>query len=351
MLPLTYLLGGSSSQDYGITKEKLANLRSCLQTHSLSHLSHRIVGYTYTLCTLPCYLLLWQTVKSRIWAQIGRFLLCDKWLNRIFLQPNYDSISDFLDKNATHGRKIPKKEAEYLARNRKSWPKADTSVSRNKALDADGFNYSFTKGTREYIGTVTNGEECILQGNKSDVMLTIPSGLHGSVTGHIHTHTQDILKQIPDGECLIAPVPDYTANVEGKRSNKQMYKIKIRHCVKQKQDLKNIRVRTGDIHNNIRFTDIPRKTFFKRKSSSFHSAQCYKVDSKYIKIYTPHFCQFLCTLCEEECKGELQALLFGSHFLANESLVHVSKLYICGPLFSIRDFKKVCNSIGSKHFQ
>ena len=219
--------------------------------------------------------------------------------------------------------------------------------TKEKNKREEGFTYSFNKASREYIGIVTNGDKCVLRGHESDVMVTIPPGSHGNVTCHIHTHTQDILKQIPDGECLIAPVPDYTANIEWKQSNKKMFKIKIRHCVEEKRDLKNIRVRTGDIHQNIPFTDIPRKTFFNRKGQYLKTQQYYRVDNKYIKIYTPHFCQFLCTLCEEECKGELQALLFGSHFIANESLVHVSKLYICGPLFSIRDFKKV--SITASH--
>ncbi len=206
---------------------------------------------------------------------------------------------------------------------------------------------SLTKGGRRYIGTATYGLSCTLQEEVSDVKLTIPAGLHCNVIGHIHTHTQDILKQIPDGECLIAPVPDYTSVIKHKQTGQEMFEIKLKHCVEEQQDLKNILVRTGDIHNNIPFSSIPRATFFRPQGYFPYLERpvqsYYKVDDTYITIYTQHFCQFLCTLCSEECKGEVQALLFGSHFMVNDStLAHVSMLYLCGPLFSINDFKKVC---------
>ncbi len=212
------------------------------------------------------------------------------------------------------------------------------------------FTISFIKDGRQYIGTATHGEQCTLQDEESDVKLTIPGGLNCSVIGHIHTHTQDILKQIPEGECLIAPVPDYTSVIKHKQTGQEMFEIKLKHCVKDKNDLKKVRVRTGNIHKNIPFTNIPQSSQ-ERMIVSKYTQSYFQVDDTYITIYTEHFCQFLCTLCDVECKGEIQALLFGSHFMANErTLVHMSKLYLCGPLFSITDFKKVSLIISSLGF-
>ncbi len=194
------------------------------------------------------------------------------------------------------------------------------------------FGISFIKGGRRYIGTATQGKQCTLQEEESDVKLTIPAGLNCSVIVHIHTHTQDILKQIPEGEYLIAPVPDYTSVIKHKADGQEMFEIKLKHCVEDKKDLKKIRVRTGNIHDDVPFTSIP--------------DSCFKVDETYITIYTEHFCQFLCTVCDVTFKGGIQALLFGSHFMA-DTLVHMSKLYLCGPLYSITDFKKVGSVISS----
>ncbi len=179
---------------------------------------------------------------------------------------------------STHkSRTIPSLSQRAEAFLQKDIVKKKKSFERNKTKE--GFTFTIWKNSREYIGIVPGGEKCILQGQESEVDLMIPSGLHGSIIGHIHTHTQDILNQIPDGECLIAPVPEYMANVECRHFYKKMYIIKMHHCVKEKSDLKNIIVRTGDIYKNIPFTAIPRKP----RHRSCKAQQYYMVSDKYIK--------------------------------------------------------------------
>ena len=199
-----------------------------------------------------------------------------------------------------------------------------------------GYNITLTRGYRDYIATAAYGEGDILQGDESDVRLTIPKGIHCAVIGHVHTHTQDILKLIPAGECLIAPVPEYSCIVKRKGNWIDMFQIRVRHCAANRWN--DIIVRCGDFHNGVPFTRMPKKTTFSPGQGNH-----YTLDREFIYIYTSHFCQFLCTICGEECQGEIQALLFGALFMADEdTLAHVSTLYLCGPLYSIKDFRKVC---------
>ncbi len=205
----------------------------------------------------------------------------------------------------------------------------------NYKKSQNSYRIFFTKGHRDYIATLSNGEAEILQGEDSDVKLTIPGGLEGPVIGHVHTHTQAILEQIPEEECLIAPVPEYHSDNICKGSQGNLFKIVIRHCAGQ--EFRKIIVRCGDFHNNVPFTPVPKKTKFTPNEGNH-----FTVDSEYISIYTSHFCQFVCTLCGIVCTGEVQVLLYGSSFLINQdTLVHLSMLYLCGPLYSIKDFRKV----------
>ncbi len=192
------------------------------------------------------------------------------------------------------------------------------------------------KGRTDYIATASHGQGDVLQGPDSDVRLIIPKGINCTVIGHVHTITQDILEHIPDGECLIAPIPEFSCILEEteKIGTGSMFEIKIRHCVAN--DWEKIIVRSGDFRKGISFTQMVKREVFSQEQGNH-----YTVDEEFITIYTSHFCQFLCTLCGFRCK-EIQALLFGALFTdETDSLVHKSALYLCGPLYSIRDFRKV----------
>ncbi len=178
-----------------------------------------------------------------------------------------------------------------------------TTVQQPTALESShDYSMTMTKGYKEYIGTTSAyGKMNTLQALDSDVILTIPKGIRATVIAHIHTHTQDILQNIPDGECLIAPVPDYSCIVRHRENDNDMFEVKIRHCAAQ--NWRRIIVSCGDIHNGVPFTKMKKRNKFSPKDGNH-----YTVDKKFITIYTSHFCQFLCTLCGEQCRGEIQAL-------------------------------------------
>ncbi len=171
----------------------------------------------------------------------------------------------------------------------------------------------------------------------SDVILTVPDGIHCTLIGCIHTHDYDLLNEIPEDECLISPIPDYTCFVKQKPTSQQMFKIRIPHCVRNNKKLNSILVRKGDIHKNIPFQVIPRKTEFTPPTQT-----CYEVDETSITVYTSGFSQFICTSCNKECDREIHGKLYGSHvMLSSNHLAHISELYLVGPLYSIKDFQKV----------
>lgn len=213
----------------------------------------------------------------------------------------------------------------------------NTQIQTRNLFDREQFRTSLRKGYRQYIGTSVNGEGDILRAPNSDVRLTIPKGAYCTIIGYIHTHTLELLKEIPAGEYLIAPMPEYSCEIKHMENTGTLFEIKIPHCVKNENLLQNIKVRCGDIHKSKQFRILSRKTPF-----TLVGQPCYEVDKDWITIYTPHFCQFICTCCSEECKGDVQALLFGSHIMIDKvTLVHMSKLYLCGPLYSITDYKSV----------
>ncbi len=142
---------------------------------------------------------------------------------------------------------------------------------------------------------------------------------------------------IPDKECLIAPIAEHFCIVKERVTSALMFEIKLHHCANI--NWRNIIVRCGDFRNGIPFSRMNKvETFSPEKGNQ------YLLDEHLITIYTSHFCQFLCTVCGELCRGEIQALLFGALFTGEQQfLVHVSTLYLCGPLYSIRDFReKLC---------
>ena len=193
------------------------------------------------------------------------------------------------------------------------------------------------KGHENYIASNIDGRGAVLQYPYSDVSLTVPPGVHCTIIGCIHTHDYDLLNEIPEDECLIAPIPDYTCFLKQKAPMKDIFEIKIPHCIQNTKRLSSILVRKGDIHKNIPFQVIPRKTPFTPATQT-----CYEVDECFITVYTSWFSQFICTSCNKECDREIHGKLYGSHVMLNKDhLAHISELYLVGPLYSIKDFQKV----------
>ena len=116
---------------------------------------------------------------------------------------------------------------------------------------------------KHYLGTRSTGEAETLQNTNSEVQLTIPAGRHSVIFGHIYTDIRHFQNIIPTSECLIAPIPDFMYLME-KETNSDIsptkrFIIRIPHCIKNRDKLKNIKVRQGDIHERKDFKEIMNK--------------------------------------------------------------------------------------------
>ena len=210
-----------------------------------------------------------------------------------------------------------------------------TDLKRNNQTDQQtiGSNsVEFQRGYKTYFGVRVQGAGGILQGTASHVRLFIPKKLYAFVCGYIHLDPKLFLHEIPKNHCLIAPIVEYHCYASNQCvTNKPLwFKIKVPHCIAQKDHLQSVQVRHGDIHKGIPFTKLPtRESFF-------------LVDEKYIIISTTHFSQFICTSHKKTCKDRGEALLFGrlTRWPGNPSMADL-RLFLLGPLLRIRDYREV----------
>ena len=191
---------------------------------------------------------------------------------------------------------------------------------------------SFHKGHNTFYGTRVYGRGTVLKAPDSDVKLHVPLGLEAFVSGHAHTGIQHFLSHIPEDECLVAPIAEYHCvyKKENQDKNKNLFKIMIPHCIRNRDALSSIRVRHGDIYKNKPFQEI---TWF-------------QVDNSCITIFTNAFSQFICTSCQRICYGHAKAFVFGN-LIKYPSLKPLSsvRLYMCSPLYNIKEYRKVKSKI------
>ena len=184
---------------------------------------------------------------------------------------------------------------------------------------------TFHKGYKLFCGIYVNGQSTLLQGPESDVKLHIPEGLHGFISGHAHTDPTPFLNIVSESECLVSPIVEYNCSL-AINFRKGLFVVKVLHCLRNKNEFPNIRVRHGDIYNGVPFVEIGSFT----------------VDEKYITIETTGFSQFICTVCSERCYGNPKAFLFGRitslRYLPIKSAL---RIYRCSPLYDIMDFEQV----------
>ena len=181
----------------------------------------------------------------------------------------------------------------------------------------------------------------ILQGPKSAVKLRIPDGLDALIIAHIHANPQPFLHAIPDSECLVASIVDYTCSSEDKCLDNKWFEIVVPHCIKGKEDLKQAKVRHGDIHNNVPFSKIPNHRNLRFPIDPSVNSY-FEVNEKHFRIFTRGFCQFVCTVCAKNCDRQAVMLVFGSmtppRFLPVTAAL---RLYICSPRFDLQDNTEV----------
>ena len=97
-----------------------------------------------------------------------------------------------------------------------------------------------------------------------------------------------------------------------------------------------VKVRCGNIHGNIPFEEIC------RRSSEYDTEPYFEVTKKHIVIHTDHFSQFVCSTCSKACDC-IMGFPFGS-FVPKEDINMTTasiKVVLCPSLYNIEDFWEV----------
>ena len=142
---------------------------------------------------------------------------------------------------------------------------------------------------------------------------------------------------IPKWECFVSPVIEVHCHQLNSTHKEEaaMYCLQIPHYLKT--SFKQIKVRYGDLNKNQPFEEIPPQNMQHNSTSMFFEA-----DEEYIKVYSTHFCQIICSSCKQTCSVFILALPFGTlQSFHHYTLIKV-KVYLCSALYKIQDFRTVC---------
>ena len=169
------------------------------------------------------------------------------------------------------------------------------------------------KTRRKWLGTRTHGEARILQGDGSEVSLSIPPGSQGVYMTRVHTDNTRFPHVVPSDECIISPLveveqtPNTTDFDASEPSNvpELMHTINIPHCLEDPDLWKYIIVRHGDVYKSRVFREIP------TLAKSGKSYAYYEVNNRFITIHTTNFCQFVCTSCKRTCDAKIMLFVMG----------------------------------------
>ena len=193
---------------------------------------------------------------------------------------------------------------------------------------------------RKYNATVTYGEARTLQGNGSEVSLTIPRGVHGVCMTTVHTDHTMFPHVIPESECIVGPLVEVEHVGKGAEKERSLtYMPKIPHCIQNKELWKSIKVRRGNPKNGIDFTDL------QQRFQPGDDGDYYVIDEKFITIYTSHFTLFTCTSCNNSCNATIMTFLVAQlrHLPKYDVTKVKAKVFLCSDLYRIEDFRNVCH--------
>ena len=197
-------------------------------------------------------------------------------------------------------------------------------------------------GTIVQIVKIVKGEPCIIQANNSQVKLLVPKGVHAVVLGNIHTIYSKFLHLIPDSECIVGPMCEYSVHtfIDGSQiHSSEKFQLQVPHMVNNiftvLDQLKVQEVSQGAIvttlvkaQNNM--SDVSEDSYF-------------YADKRYINIFTSHFSTFLVTAENTNCcAGSANVLLYGSLInFPDENTVATIKVYLSSVHSKIQDYEDV----------
>ena len=203
------------------------------------------------------------------------------------------------------------------------------------------------QNSKRYNITASHGESKVLQGDGSEVSMTLPEGSQGVYMTRVHTDQSQFHGVIPDNECIISPLVEVEnipfQEIDDKEvAEKIMYLIDIPHSLSDEdmwhQELwKFIKVRHGNMYKSGLFREIPTRN--ERQDSGAY----YEIKSRFITVYTDHFSEFICTICKNVCTASVTVFLIGKlvPLGENEKTMVEIKPYLCSSLYKIEDYREV----------
>ena len=192
------------------------------------------------------------------------------------------------------------------------------------------------------IVRIVKGEPCVIQAKNSQVKLHVPKGVHGTVLGKIHTNHTKFLHLIPDSECVVGPMCEYSIHpfINGSQIHStEQFLLQIPHVIQNLTEV-GYQLKVQCVNLNAGVTKLV-KTQFEMELESEDS--CYYADDKYINILTRHFSTFLVTAENIKCcAGSANIVLYGSlkNFPDSKPTTTV-KVYFSSVHSNIKDYEDV----------
>ena len=161
---------------------------------------------------------------------------------------------------------------------------------------------------QQYSVANVKGDKVKLVDPLSEISLEVTEAVKSVIVQHIHTNLDVVNCAIPKYECLISPVVSFHIHDGGLGEVGALKFIAtIPHCLQRKNhDFSLVKVRCGNIFNSKSMKEIP------RGDPETSQIPCYKIEEKYITLYTNKFSDTACTSEEQICHKSLVILPFGS---------------------------------------
>ncbi len=197
---------------------------------------------------------------------------------------------------------------------------------------------------RRYIATVARGEATQLQGDKSDVRLTITAGCpRRAHLMEVRTDLTNFSSKVPHNECFIAPVVDILAPA---RTESSAYILRIPHCLHHDDDRNNVKVRML-LGNRVPAHAV---VMVPPRDKCMDGVLFFEIDDRFLELHTPHFCTIICTICKTDtnCLKRATSFIFGK-VGAHDNNGNVESIAEIRPYFSSTLFEEVTDFRQVRH--
>ena len=199
-----------------------------------------------------------------------------------------------------------------------------------------------TMGGKQFIATISKGEAGILKDYESDVSLHIPENSAGLYKKCVHADHSRLTVEIPEEECIVTPLVEihHFEVPDAEQNNKGKFIIELPHCIPDRQLWKQVKVRkwsSGMVSQEL-----------SQKEEVDGEGDYFVMDDEFITVVTQHFCLVAGTICDRAgCRSTLRVMLMGKLESRQQKNISTVKLksFLCSRLLSLRDFRKVSNSL------